>query len=79
MKFRRFGDRYLIRLYQGEEVVASLAAFARENGIQAAVLSGIGAVREAVLGYFDPETRAYYKEELAESHEIAGMNGNLSL
>ncbi|MBI4161426.1 MAG: DUF296 domain-containing protein, partial [Acidobacteria bacterium] len=41
--------------------------------------SGIGAVREAVLGYFDPDTRAYYKEELAESHEIAGMSGNLSL
>jgi len=79
MKYAQFGDRYLIRLMKGEEIVEALAGFAQEKKIQAAAVSGIGAVRNIVLGYFDPDTRDYLREEFPESFELAGMNGNLSL
>lgn len=79
MKFTRFGDRFVIRLMKGEEVVASLVEFAARHGIEAAALSGIGAVDSITLGYFDPEKRDYLREELPDSHELASMNGNLSL
>lgn len=79
MKYAQFGDRYLIRLMKGEEIVEALAGFAQKKKIRAAAVSGIGAVRNIVLGYFDPETRKYLREEFPESFELAGMNGNLSL
>jgi predicted DNA-binding protein with PD1-like motif len=79
MKYIQFADRFVIRLMKGEEILASLAEFAGQHGIEAAVLSGIGAVDHITLGYFDPEKRDYIREEFPDSHELASMNGNLSL
>jgi len=78
MKHAKFGDRYLLRLYRDEEVIRTLTGFAREMRIPAGEISAIGAVRDVVLGYFDPDTRKYSREEFPDSYEVAGMNGNLS-
>lgn len=78
MKHAKFGDRYVLRLFRDEEVIRTLTGFAREMRIPAGELSGIGAVREVVLGYFDPETRKYSREEFPESYEVANLSGNLS-
>lgn len=78
MKHAKFGNRYVLRLYRDEDVIPTLTAFVRERGIPAGELSGIGAVREVILGYFDLETRKYIREEFPESYEMVGMNGNLS-
>ena len=79
MKFVRFDDRYVIRLMRDEEVVGSLAGFAREHKMEAATASGIGAVRDIEIGYFDPDRRDYIKESFAASHELASLNGTLSI
>lgn len=79
MKHIQFGDRYVIRLMKGEEIITALAEFAARHEIEAAVVSGIGAVENITLGYFDPVKRDYLREELPDSHEVASMNGNLSM
>ncbi len=78
MKHAKFGDRFVIRMYRDEDVIPVLTAFARDNRIPAGELTGIGAVREVILGYFDLETRKYIREEFPESCELAGLSGNLS-
>ncbi|MEE8111915.1 MAG: PPC domain-containing DNA-binding protein [Acidobacteriota bacterium] len=78
MTHAKFGNRYVLRLYRDEDIIPTLTAFVRERGIPAGELSGIGAVREVILGYFDLETRKYIREEFPESCELAGLSGNLS-
>ena len=63
MKTRLINDRpqktYVLVLDKGDEAVSSIEGFARQNGIAAAQLTGIGAFSDAVLGFFEWETKNY--------------------
>lgn len=78
MKHQRMRYGYVLRLDAGEEILESLRAFARERGIRSGALSGIGAVGETELGFFDPATREYVKLRFEGDHEIGSLTGNLS-
>jgi uncharacterized protein len=52
---------YVLVLDKGDEAVSSIEDFARKNGIAAAQLTGVGAFSDAVLGFFNWETKAYRK------------------
>ena len=43
MKYRYYGDRLLVRLDRGEEVMASLLSLAEKENIRLASVQGIGA------------------------------------
>jgi len=38
-----------------------LLSFARKHGLVAGHLTGIGAISDAVIGYFDPQKKVYLK------------------
>jgi predicted DNA-binding protein with PD1-like motif len=63
----------------GDEVVRSLLSFARENGIGAAHLVGIGAFSDVVLGYFDWEEKAYERIPVGEQVEVLSLAGDIAL
>ena len=50
MEFKRFGEHYMVRLDRGEEVLAVLETFCREEGITAAEVVGIGAADRVTVG-----------------------------
>lgn len=80
MRYHQFGsDRYILRLDPGEEVVASLVAFAEEAGIQGGWISGIGSLDRAVLGFLDPRERVYLKRTFDERMEIGHLGGNVGV
>ena len=70
---------FVVVLETGDEVMASLTAFAEERGLTAAQLSAIGAFSDAVLAYFDWETKAYAKIPVNEQVEVASMLGDVAL
>lgn len=72
----RYG--YALRLDAGEEIVASLKAFAAERGIRAGLISAIGAVGETELGFFVRATRSYVTRTFTGEHEIGVLTGNFS-
>ena len=78
MKVFRSREGYLLRLERGEEIHASLVRFAEENGIRGAVVSGLGAVEDVELGYYDVERRVYDRREVPENTELLSLTGNLS-
>jgi len=78
MESRRTRYGYALRLDRGEEIIASLRAFATAENARAGLLSGIGAVGEAELGFFDLATRAYTTRRLDGQYEILSLAGNLS-
>jgi predicted DNA-binding protein with PD1-like motif len=79
MEFKQFGANYLVRLQRGEEVVSALTDFVRAESIQAGSISGIGAVSDLSLGFFDPTSREYIREDLAGGYEVVNLAGNVSV
>lgn len=78
MKVFRSREGYLLRLERGEEVHASLVRFAQENDITGAVVSGIGAVQDVELGYYNVDRNAYDRREESGSMELLSLTGNLA-
>ena len=70
---------YLLVFHAGQEVMKGLLAFARKNQLVAGHLTGIGAVRDAVIGYFDPQTNAYLRNHEKGQAEVLSLTGNLAL
>lgn len=61
MRYRRFGDRYIVRLDSGEPVREALAGFLRSEAISFANPSAAGAVRAVRLGYWQADSRTYVR------------------
>jgi hypothetical protein len=80
MKYHHFGSgRYVIRLDPGEDVVASLEAFAAERKVHAAWVNGIGSLDSVVLGFLDPKEKVYIKRTFDERMEIGSLTGNVGV
>ena len=63
----------------GDEVVNSLLQVAKEHGLTAASFTGLGALEQVILGYFDWETKDYRKITIREQVEILNLTGNVAL
>src|ERR1700748_634502 len=70
---------FVLVLDKGDEVVSSIEGFARERGIAAAQLTGIGACSDAMLGFFDWETKDYRKIPVTEQVEVVSLLGDVAL
>ncbi len=78
MKAQNVRYGYVLRLDPGEEILASLAAFAKRERVLAGLVSGLGAAGDLELGYFVRAEERYVRESLAGEHEILALTGNLS-
>jgi uncharacterized protein len=70
---------YLLVFRTGQEVMKGLLAFARKHGLTAGHLTGIGAIGDAVVGYFDPQKKAYLRIHEKGQAELLSLTGNLAL
>jgi uncharacterized protein len=79
MNIRDTGDSFLIKLSRGEELISTLTDFCARRGIRAAVFTGIGAVEQAEIGYYDLGKREYFFRTEPGVFEVASMQGNVAL
>lgn len=70
---------FVLVLETGDEAVTSIENFARERNITAAQLTGIGAFSDAVLGFFDWETKEYRKNPVNEQMEVVSFLADVAL
>jgi predicted DNA-binding protein with PD1-like motif len=70
---------YLLVFHSGQEVMAGLRAFADKHKLSAGHVTGIGAIKSALLGYFDPEKKTYLRLRETEQLEVLSLTGNLAL
>ncbi len=78
MDMKQFGNKLIIRLEQGEEIVESLKTICQERKIKLGSVSGLGAVDQAVIGLYELDTKQYHSIELKKDMEIACLTGNIS-
>jgi predicted DNA-binding protein with PD1-like motif len=63
----------------GDEVLQCLLAFAKEQKLAAAEFTGLGALSDAVLGYFDWQKKDYERIPVNEQVEVLNLTGNIAL
>jgi uncharacterized protein len=83
MRHRRIhaGDErsFAIVLDVGDDPVACLTAFAREQHLTAGRLTAIGAFSSATLGFFDLGRRDYDRIEVTDQAEVLSLLGDVAL
>lgn len=79
MQVRETQNGFLIVLARGEQVIETLTSFCKERGITGGVLRGIGAVKNATLGYYSLAKKEYFFKTFPEDMEVASMQGNIAL
>jgi len=78
MQWKAVQGGWAIVLASGDDVLDSLRRVAREAGIRAGALSGLGAVNGLQLAYWDQERREYLRTDLDGDHEIGALAGNVT-
>ena len=76
--FSRQGGNYILSIGNHEEIISALGQFCEDEDIQAAEISGLGAVSEATLRFLDPATKQYVDKRFEEQMEISNLCGNVS-
>lgn len=78
MLYKRFDNKYLVRLEKGEDIVQSLLDLAKKEDIKLASINGLGAVSHAEIGLYNLEEKKYYSNTYDGAFEVASLHGNLS-
>jgi len=74
-----FGRMFQCRLAHKSDLLEALTALCTEQNLNGGVLSAIGAVTNATVGFYDQEAKRYVTVSLDEPLEIAHLAGNVSI
>ena len=78
MEYRKFGNRYVLRIDRGEEILEQIGALCRKEGISAGYAVGIGAADRVEMGLFNTDTKIFNKKRFEFPMEITSLIGNIS-
>jgi uncharacterized protein len=70
---------YAVVLDTGDEVIGELTKFVREQEVEAASVTAIGAFSRAMLGYFQWEAKQYKKIPVDEQVEVLSLLGDVAV
>lgn len=70
---------YAVVLETGDEAMDCLGAFVREQQVEAASVTAIGALQRAVIGYFDWQSKQYKKIPVDEQVEVLSLIGDVAV
>lgn len=69
---------FILVMQTGDEAVETLTSFAAEHRIEAAYLSGVGALSHGIVAFFDWTTKQYHNIAIDEQVEVLSIAGNLT-
>lgn len=78
MEYRRFDNKYIVRIQKNEEVMEQLKLLCQKEKIELGSISGLGAAKEVEIGLFNTETKEYKTTTLNGIFEITSLIGNIS-
>lgn len=70
---------YAVVFDTGDEVVEGLTRFAADQRLDAAEFTGLGALKDAVFGYFDVDEKDYVRIAVDEQVEVLTLVGNVAV
>lgn len=77
--YEQQGEKTFALVFEtGDEVMAGLTSFAKENGLTASSVTAIGAFSDARLGYYDIERKEYDEIPVEEQVEVLSLMGDIA-
>ena len=73
------GRGFVGRLETGSDLVEEIERYCAEQGVLAAQVTVIGAVRRAAYAYYEQGDHRYLELSSETHHEIVGFTGNVSM
>lgn len=78
MEYFRFGDKLLVRIDRGEEIISNLMDVVKKENISLASVSALGAVGYFKVGVYSVEEKKYYSNEFNGEYEITSLYGTVT-
>lgn len=79
MNYRRFGDKIIVRIDKGEEVLEQLREIAVKENISLAHISALGATNSFTVGVFDVNKKQFYSNDFCGDYEIVSLTGTITV
>lgn len=73
------GDKMILRLNTGEEVVSSIVEFCEQNNITGGWVTGLGTLSLAELSVYNLKDKKYERKTFSGPHELLNLTGNIGL
>lgn len=70
---------YIGRLLQGADLLESITKICKEENIKIGKITAIGAVKKAVIAFYDQVEKKYHNLEINQEMEIVSCTGNVSV
>ncbi len=64
---------------KGDDPVQELERFTRDHSLLAASFKAIGTFRDVTLGWFDPDAKAYRRNNVREQVEVVSLIGDIAV
>jgi predicted DNA-binding protein with PD1-like motif len=77
MQYAQYGDHYIVRLDEGEEVIGALTRFMVEHDIRAGYFVAWGGFSQLTLKYYQVGERRYKERKLDMQVEVVSLLGNV--
>ncbi|MCD8293789.1 MAG: DNA-binding protein [Clostridia bacterium] len=78
MEYKVCGDRIVVRIDRGEEIVESLKAVCEKEGVKLAEVSALGAINKLEIGVFKTDTKQYKANCFEGYYEIVSLWGTVT-
>ncbi|MGC8954327.1 PCC domain-containing protein [Desulfurococcus amylolyticus] len=68
-----------VKINEGDVVHRSIEEYIRRNSLKGGIITGIGGLMEAVIGFYSPESKTYLEKRIKSSGsviEVASLQGN---
>ena len=78
MQFRRFGNKYFVRMDKGEEILTSLKKFCGQERITLAEVKALGAVDDFTVGLFVVAEKKFHANHYEFPAEIVSLWGTIT-
>ena len=79
MKAKKVDFGHILRIEKGEELIATLIAYCKENNIFFGSFALIGATTDIELGFFSLNDKKYHWKNFLGEFEITGGTGNITI
>ena len=78
MEYKRFGNKIVVRMDMGEEILEQLKAVALKENIKLCSVSALGATNDFTVGVYDVDKKFYKANSFKGPHEIVSLTGSVN-
>jgi uncharacterized protein len=72
-------SEYILKLEIGDKVHDTILDFCSRENIETGWITGLGAIKDISLGYYNLENKSYGFQKYSDIYEVVGLIGNVAL